>query len=125
MGWTTCELSYGSICLNSTFVFRIESNIDRLVPIWQILEKKFKEVLKKRYGIPGLLVKEKLISDYDLPKYFSIVRRLFLFENDIIFPFYKKMFAQVNHSTIPLTKIKLTLFFFSLKRVKPGATSFG
>lgn len=67
-----------------------------MFPAKQILEKTFLEVLNSRYSIPGLLVKDILLEQFKLMRYFHLMKHLYMFDEDIIFPFYKNMFQQVG-----------------------------
>lgn len=66
-----------------------------LYPAKQIIDNVLSQILRERYSQSGYLVKSILTVDFQMKKHFELLRHLFLFEDDIIFPLYQRLFTQV------------------------------
>ncbi|CAH0548603.1 unnamed protein product [Brassicogethes aeneus] len=69
-----------------------------LLPINNFFEKVLHNILKERFTVSGLMVKNVLIEKYNLYKEITFLWHIFLFHDDIIFPFYRKLFKKMNYS---------------------------
>ncbi|KAG5864882.1 hypothetical protein JTB14_036711 [Gonioctena quinquepunctata] len=65
-------------------------------PISNFFEKILIVILKKRFTVSGLRVKNLLIEQYFLEKQFQFLRHMFLFFDNMIFPFYMRIFEKTN-----------------------------
>lgn len=90
--------------------FRISEISQNFFPVLDFFESIFKEILRERFTISGLLVKNMLIEQYNLEKQFLLLRHLFMFQDDLIFPFYRRLFERVSS----LFKLYTSLFFENL-----------
>ncbi|KRT82373.1 hypothetical protein AMK59_3862, partial [Oryctes borbonicus] len=73
------------------------SRITRTVyPAKQIIDRVFSRILRDRYSQSGYLVKTILIEDFQMQRHFELLRHLYLFKDDIIFPLYRRLFVQVS-----------------------------
>ena len=52
-------------------------------------------MMKEKYGHTGYVVKNLLIQKYHIEKHFCLLRHLFMFKDDLIFPLYRKLFMKV------------------------------
>ncbi|CAH1956605.1 unnamed protein product [Acanthoscelides obtectus] len=65
-------------------------------PVINFFEKIFKEILDERFTVSGLVLKELLVEKYLLEKQLEFLRHVYLFFDDLIFPFYKKLFEYTS-----------------------------
>lgn len=75
---------------------RISLITQRIFPAQQIIENTFREILKERYGASGRVVKSLLFSEHKLETHLKLLSNIFLFEDDVIFPFYRKLFEKID-----------------------------
>lgn len=90
--------------------FRICNITTNLFPLQSLPEKIFKQILKDRFTISGLMVKNLLIENYNLDKQFDFLNHIFLFSDDLIFPFYRRLFEKVIY--FALCREESLNFFF-------------
>ncbi|KAJ8916483.1 hypothetical protein NQ315_000125 [Exocentrus adspersus] len=67
-----------------------------MFPTSNFFEKILNGMLRERFTISGLMVKNILIEEYLLEKQFQFLRHVFLFYDDMIFPFYRRLFEKTN-----------------------------
>nr|CAH7712329.1 unnamed protein product [Callosobruchus chinensis] len=65
-------------------------------PVMNFFEKIFKQILDERFTVSGLVLKDLLVEKYLLEKQLEFLRHVFLFFDDLIFPFYRKLFEYVS-----------------------------
>ncbi|KAK4877879.1 hypothetical protein RN001_010385 [Aquatica leii] len=75
-----------------TLYSRIRKLAKTLFPIHNIITNVFVEILDERYSKLGFIVKKILAHDYELEKHFVFLQQIFLFKDDMIFPFYRHLF---------------------------------
>jgi hypothetical protein len=71
-----------------------------LFAMQELPEKVLGQILKDRFTISGLMVKNLLIENYSLDKQFEFLSHIFLFWDDLIFPFYCRFFEKVRFYTV-------------------------
>ena len=74
---------------------RIRDVTTNLFPLQNLPERILSQILKERFTISGLMVKTLLIENYSLDKQFDFLNHIFLFSDDLIFPFYRRLFEKV------------------------------
>ncbi|XP_044260572.1 gamma-tubulin complex component 5-like isoform X2 [Tribolium madens] len=79
-----------------TLYEKISKITTNLFPFRSHPEKIFLEIMKERFNISGLMVKNLLIEKYNLDKQFDFLNHIFLFNDDLIFPFYRRLFEKMN-----------------------------
>nr|CAH7712328.1 unnamed protein product [Callosobruchus chinensis] len=67
-------------------------------PVMNFFEKIFKQILDERFTVSGLVLKDLLVEKYLLEKQLEFLRHVFLFFDDLIFPFYRKLFEYTDMS---------------------------
>ncbi|VEN43416.1 unnamed protein product [Callosobruchus maculatus] len=67
-------------------------------PVMNFFEKIFKQILDERFTVSGLVLKDLLVEKYLLEKQLEFLRHVFLFFDDLIFPFYRKLFEYADMS---------------------------
>lgn len=67
-----------------------------MFPTSNFFERILNGLLKERFTVSGLMVKNILIEEYLLEKQFQFLRHIFLFWDDLIFPFYRRLFEKVS-----------------------------
>ncbi|RZC36219.1 Spc97 Spc98 domain containing protein [Asbolus verrucosus] len=75
---------------------KINNITETLFPVQGLPERVFGEILRERFTISGLMVKNLLIENYGLDKQFEFLNHIFLFNDDLIFPFYRRLFEKMN-----------------------------
>lgn len=78
-----------------TLFEEINSITKHLFPAHQIIDRIFSEILYERYGMSGSIIKNLLKEEFGFEKHFEFLNFVFLFKDDIIFPFYSKLFKKV------------------------------
>ncbi|GJQ85078.1 hypothetical protein Trydic_g3734 [Trypoxylus dichotomus] len=78
-----------------TLYEKISGITKTVYPAKQILDRVLSQILRDRYSQSGYLVKTILIEDFQMQKHFELLRHLFLFKDDIIFPLYRRLFVQM------------------------------
>jgi hypothetical protein len=73
-------------------IFRVGNITTDLFAMQELPEKVLGQILKDRFTISGLMVKNLLIENYSLDKQFEFLSHIFLFWDDLIFPFYCRFF---------------------------------
>lgn len=94
---------------NVFFCCRISLICESFFPVWIFFENILNTILKEQFTISGLLVKNMLIEQYHLEKQFQFLKHLFLFQDDLIFPFYRRLFERVSKKAF----LNLFVFFYS------------
>ncbi|XP_072394670.1 gamma-tubulin complex component 5 [Diabrotica undecimpunctata] len=64
-------------------------------PVTNFFEKILNTILREHFTISGLKVKKILIEQHHLEKQFQFLRHIFLFFDNLIFPFYRRFFIKV------------------------------
>lgn len=77
-------------------IFRISRTTTSLFPVERFLERVFKDVLKERFTVSGLMMKTVLIEQYKLDVEFQFLRHMYLFYDDVLFGFYVGFFEKVR-----------------------------
>lgn len=80
-----------------TLFERISKITKGLFPLRNTIEKIFLDILKERYSVCGLMVKNTLVEDHHLDKLFEFLRALFLFSDGSIFPFFQQFFKEMEY----------------------------
>ncbi|KAJ8956277.1 hypothetical protein NQ318_015013 [Aromia moschata] len=65
-----------------------------MFPTTNFFEKILNGILRDRFTVSGLMVKNILIEKYLLEKQFQFLRHTFMFFDDLIFPFYRGLFEK-------------------------------
>lgn len=94
--------------IHNVYGFRISTISRNFFPVLDFFEVILKEILRERFTISGLLVKNMLIEQYHLEKQFLLLRHLFMFQDDLIFPFYRRLFERVS---LFLLNLRICLFY--------------
>jgi hypothetical protein len=81
-------------------IFRVGNITTDLFAMQELPEKVLGQILKDRFTISGLMVKNLLIENYSLDKQFEFLNHIFLFWDDLIFPFYCRFFEKVRFYTV-------------------------
>jgi hypothetical protein len=76
-------------------IFRVGNITTDLFAMQELPEKVLGQILKDRFTISGLMVKNLLIENYSLDKQFEFLNHIFLFWDDLIFPFYCRFFEKM------------------------------
>ncbi|KAK9884203.1 hypothetical protein WA026_005156 [Henosepilachna vigintioctopunctata] len=79
-----------------TLFDRISKITTGLFPLRNSLEKIFKDILKDRFSVSGLMVKSALIEDHHLAKILEFLRGLYLFGDSSIYPFFQQFFDEMK-----------------------------
>ncbi|XP_057669823.1 gamma-tubulin complex component 5 [Diorhabda carinulata] len=74
---------------------KISSITKTFFPVSNFFEKIFCGILKERFTVSGLKVKNILMEEYLLEKEFRFMRHIFLFFDNLLFPFYRRFFMEV------------------------------
>lgn len=75
---------------------RIRKLTKSLFPVQEIVSDAFSDILKERFSISGTMVKNVLVNEYNLENQITFLHHIFLFKDDIIFLFYRRIFEQVS-----------------------------
>ncbi|KAJ3650794.1 hypothetical protein Zmor_016873 [Zophobas morio] len=82
--------------VEATLFEKIRDVTTNLFPLQNLPERILSQILKERFTISGLMVKTLLIENYSLDKQFDFLNHIFLFSDDLIFPFYRRLFEKMN-----------------------------
>ncbi|XP_074035449.1 gamma-tubulin complex component 5 [Leptinotarsa decemlineata] len=82
--------------LQLTLYEKISRITTTFFPISNFFENILSGILKERFTVSGLMVKNMLIEQYFLEKQFQFLRHMFLFFDNMIFPFYMRLFKKTN-----------------------------
>ncbi|XP_044764094.1 LOW QUALITY PROTEIN: gamma-tubulin complex component 5-like [Coccinella septempunctata] len=93
-----------------TLLERICKITTGLFPLRNTIERIFLDILKERYSVCGLMVKNTLVEDHHLDKLFEFLRALFLFSDASLFPFFQQFFFEVR-DRLNLFQIHFRPFF--------------
>ncbi|XP_030748317.1 gamma-tubulin complex component 5-like [Sitophilus oryzae] len=77
---------------------RISNLTTTLYPGTNIFENVLSNIIDERFTISGLMVKNLLIEDHLLEKQFEFLKHAYLFFDDLIFPFYRRLFEKTESS---------------------------
>ncbi|CAG9770142.1 unnamed protein product [Ceutorhynchus assimilis] len=77
---------------------RIARTTQNLFPKTNFFESTLINIIESRFTVSGLMVKKLLIEDHLLEKQFEFLRHLYLFFDDLIFPFYRRLFVKTDSS---------------------------
>ncbi|XP_076256515.1 gamma-tubulin complex component 5-like [Rhynchophorus ferrugineus] len=78
---------------------KISKTTSSLYPKTNIFDTILSEILHERFTISGLMVKNLLIEEHLLEKQFEFLKRVYLFYDDMIYPFYLKLFEKTESSS--------------------------
>ncbi|CAH1155298.1 unnamed protein product [Phaedon cochleariae] len=67
-------------------------------PVSNFFENILSGILKEKFTVSGLMVKNMFIEQYLLEKQFQFLRHIFLFYDNMIFPFYRRLFEKIDSS---------------------------
>ncbi|KAH1019005.1 gamma-tubulin complex component 5 [Dendroctonus ponderosae] len=81
-----------------TLYEKITNSTTGLCPNVNFFETILLNIIERRFTVSGLMVKNLLIEEHLLEKQFQYLRHLYLFFDDIIFPFYRRLFEKNEHS---------------------------
>ncbi|XP_050311332.1 gamma-tubulin complex component 5-like [Anthonomus grandis grandis] len=81
-----------------TLYKRISKNTPTLFLKQDFCEEVLVNIIEKRFTVSGLMVKNLLIEEHLLEKQFQFLKHLYLFFDDLIFPFYKRLFDKSDSS---------------------------
>ncbi|XP_018570700.1 gamma-tubulin complex component 5-like [Anoplophora glabripennis] len=81
---------------DKTLFEKVSKITTTMFPTSNFFERILNGLLKERFTISGLMVKNILIEEYLLEKQFQFLRHMFLFCDDLIFPFYRRLFEKTN-----------------------------
>lgn len=76
-------------------IFRISNITDSLFPAQNIIETTLSDILDRRFKVSGQIVKNLLLTENNLERYFELLIRVYLFKDDFVFFFYQRLFRQV------------------------------
>lgn len=80
----------------ATLFEQISSITKSLFPAHEILKTVLSTILQEKHSHYGLIVKGHLETDYKLKEHLELLKNVFLFKDDIIFPFYSRLFTLLN-----------------------------
>lgn len=92
-------------------IYRISKITTGWFPLRNTIEKIFMDILKERYSICGLMVKNTLVEDHHLDRLFEFLRALFLFSDGSLFPFFQQFFSEVIIFHLKFFLAELLIFY--------------
>ncbi|KAL1502501.1 hypothetical protein ABEB36_007635 [Hypothenemus hampei] len=81
-----------------SFFERVSQSTTFLFPKTHLFEDVLINILDRRFTVSGLIVKNLLSTEHLLEKQFQFLRHLYMFFDDIIFPFYRRIFEKTESS---------------------------
>ncbi|KAF5284178.1 hypothetical protein FQR65_LT00178 [Abscondita terminalis] len=78
---------------------RIQKLTKAYLPIHSVITGAFTELLDERYSALSVMVKNVLVENHNLEENFEFLQHVFLFKEDMIFPFYRHLFDGMESIT--------------------------